>query len=96
MMNTEGTMGMTELRLRADDLHWVQIDDEVVALEARASKYLAANPAGTLLWQALAEGSTRDQLATRLVDVFGIDRGVALADTDRFLDYLVAEGLLEG
>jgi hypothetical protein len=96
MMNTEGTMGMTELRLRADDLHWVQIDDEVVALEARASKYLAANPAGTLLWQALAEGSTRDQLATQLVDVFGIDRGVALADTDRFLDYLVAEGLLEG
>jgi hypothetical protein len=83
------------LRLRDADLHWREIDDEVVALEVRRSTYLAANPAGTLLWRALAGGSTREQLADGLVAAYGIDRDRALADTDAFLAELTALGLLQ-
>jgi hypothetical protein len=88
--------GMTELRLRDTDLHWREIDGEVIALEARGSTYLAANSAGTLLWRALVEGSTREGLADELVRAYGIDRERAAADADRFVDALVEQGLLAG
>jgi hypothetical protein len=86
---------MGELRLRADSVHWQEIDGELVALEARSSQYLAANSAGTVLWRALAAGSTRERLAQALVDGYGIDLDRALADTDHFLAQLAEQGLLE-
>jgi Coenzyme PQQ synthesis protein D (PqqD) len=85
---------MTELRLRDTDLHWREIDAEVIALEARGSTYLAANRAGTVLWRALVDGSTREGLADELVRTYGIDRERAAADVDRFVDALVEQGLL--
>ena len=86
---------MSELKLRETDLHWREIDDEVIALEARDSTYVAANPAGTLLWRALSAGATRAELADALVGAYGIDRERALADVDRFVAELAAQGLLE-
>ena len=86
---------MTELKLRSADLHWREIDDEIIALEARGSNYVSANGAGTLLWRALAEGATRDELADVLVAAYGIDRDRARADADRFVAEVAAQGLLE-
>jgi hypothetical protein len=85
---------MTELRLRDEELHWREVDGEVIALEARNSTYLAANGAGTVLWRALVQGSTRDGLADELVRVYGIDRDRALADADGFVGALIEQGLL--
>ena len=67
------------LRLRDTDLHWREIDGEVIALEARGSTYLAANGAGTLLWRALAEGTTR-RARRRARPRYGIDRARAADD----------------
>ena len=67
----------------------------MVALEARRSAYLTANAAGTLLWRALEAGSTRERLAGALATAYGISEERALADTDRFLAELSANGLLE-
>jgi hypothetical protein len=83
------------LRLRSADLHWREIDGEVVALDARELTYVAANSAGALLWQALAEGATRDGLAQKLVSAYGIARERALADVDAFIGELISQGLLE-
>jgi hypothetical protein len=85
---------VSDLRLRDADLHWREIDGEIVALEARSSTYVAANGAGTVLWRALAEGTTRDRLADELVRAFGIARDRAVADADRFVEELAAQGLL--
>ena len=85
---------MTELRLRDAAVHWREIDGEVIALETRGSTYLSANPAGTVLWRALAEGATRESLADELVRTYGIDRDRAVADADRFVAALVEQGLL--
>ena len=85
---------MTELRLRVDDLHWREIDGEVIALEARGSTYVAANGAGTLLWRALAEGTTPEALADELVRAYGIDRARAAEDIEHFLAQLTDQGLL--
>lgn len=85
---------MTDLRLRGADLHWREIDGEIIALEARASTYVATNPAGALLWRALADGATREALTDVLVREFGIPRAQGAADIDRFLAELDAQGLL--
>jgi hypothetical protein len=79
---------MTLLRLRQSDLHWREIDGEVIALESRVSRYVATNGAGTVLWRALLAGTTRDGLADELVREYGIDRQRALADAERFLETL--------
>jgi hypothetical protein len=85
---------VTELRLRDADVHWREIDGEVIALETGGSTYVAANGSGTLLWRALAAGTTRDALVDELLAAYGIDRARAEADTDRFLAQLREQGLL--
>lgn len=85
---------MTELRLRETDLHWREIDGEVIALEARGSTYLAANGSGAVLWRALVDGCTREELADELVKTYGIDRERAVSDAASFVDALAAQGLL--
>jgi hypothetical protein len=85
---------MTLLKLRETDLHWREIDGEIIALEARGSRYVAANGPGAVLWRALVGGTTRDGLADALVRAYGIDRERAADDADRFVDVLAEQGLL--
>ena len=85
---------MSELRLRDTDIHWREMDGEVVALEARSSTYVATNSSGTVLWRALAAGATREGLADELVRVFGIGAEQARTDADRFVEALARQGLL--
>ena len=93
-MTTEAGGEMTQLRLRADRVHWQEIDGELIALDVHGSQYVAANGAGTILWRALAAGATRQALAQALVDAYGIERERALADADAFVDQLAQQGLL--
>jgi coenzyme PQQ synthesis protein D (PqqD) len=86
---------MSELRLRARRLHWLESEGEVVALDEQALTYLSANAAGTVLWQALAEGATRDELVRLILAEFDVDEATAGADVDRFLADLEARDLLE-
>jgi hypothetical protein len=85
---------MTQLRLRKDDLHWREVDEEIVALEARGATYLAANRSGRLLWRMLERGATSGELAAALVDAYGIDPVAATADADRFVEQVREAGLL--
>jgi hypothetical protein len=86
---------VSELRLRAEHLHWLEADGEIVALDERSLMYLNANPAGSVLWQSLARGTTRDALVQEILDEFEVDEATANADVDRFLADLDARGLLE-
>lgn len=81
-------------RLRDTEFDWRAVEGEVVALDRRTSNYLAVNPSGTKLWEALASGATRDQLIDLLVEHFGISRQVAERDTDAFLQMLADQDLL--
>jgi hypothetical protein len=85
---------MTLLKLRETDLHWREIDGEIIALESRGSRYVAANSAGAVLWRALVGGTTRGGLADELVRTYGIERERAEADVGHFIDALAEQGLL--
>jgi Coenzyme PQQ synthesis protein D (PqqD) len=87
---------MSRLQLRLEGLHWVEADGEVVALDDRSMQYLSANPVGALIWRALADGTTRDELVRRVVAAFEVEETTAAADVDTFLAELNRLGLLDG
>jgi hypothetical protein len=83
------------LRVRRDALEWREIDGEVVALDLRSSLYLAVNPSGTVLWPALVEGASREELVELLCTEAGAPRESAVTDVDSFLAELGEHDLLE-
>jgi len=86
---------MTELRLDKERVDWREVDGELIALDAERATYLAANPAGTLLWRELAKGATETHLAELLVATYEIAPELARADVSRFVADLRVQGLLE-
>jgi Coenzyme PQQ synthesis protein D (PqqD) len=85
---------LSVLRLRPEALSWREVGGELVAVDTQTSTYLAANPTGLLLWRALADGTTEEQLAAGLVERFGIEPDRAAADVARFVESVRARGLL--
>jgi hypothetical protein len=72
-------------RLRAVDLTWRVLDDEVVVLDLRTSSYFSVNGTGKVLWDLLVEGASEEQLVTALVDRFEISEDIARVDAGAFL-----------
>lgn len=85
---------MTEVRLRRDVV-WREADGEVLALDGDSENYVSANASGLVLWKMLVDGATREELAGRLVEEFGIDAAQAQRDVETFLAELAANGFLE-
>jgi Coenzyme PQQ synthesis protein D (PqqD) len=81
-------------QLRDGDLDWREVEGQLVALDLRQSRYLAVNRTGRVLWAALAEGATRDELIERLIEAFAIDRSRAAEDVDAFTADLESRDLL--
>jgi hypothetical protein len=86
---------MKRLQIRKDAVEWREVDGEVLALGLHSWKYMTTNPSGALLWGALAEGATRDDLVELLLGRFDVDAETAAADVDAYLAQLSALGLLE-
>ena len=74
-LDSVSTTADATLRLRSERLEWRRVDGD-------ASTCLCANGSAAPLWEALAEGTTRDDLIVRLVGAAGIDRDRAARDID--------------
>ena len=85
---------METLRLNSDAVSWREVNGEVIALRHEASEYVSTNATGTLIWSALADGASRDELVALLVERFEIEAERAAADVDAFVDQLASRGLL--
>lgn len=83
------------LRLRSGAADWREIDGEVIALDRSAAQYLSGNSTATIIWRALADGTTRTGLISDLSERFGIDASRAATDVDAFLEELRARDLLD-
>jgi hypothetical protein len=83
------------IRLRDHSVFWREVEGEVVALDADASRYFAANPSAAPLWKRLSEGATEADLADVLCERYKVSRDVAEADVSAFLEQLSSRGLLE-
>jgi hypothetical protein len=86
---------MSKVQLVREGLDWREVDGQLIALDSQRSTYLSGNPAGTLLWRALAEGSSEEELARKLVETYEIEPERAAQDVSRFVADLDRRGLLE-
>jgi hypothetical protein len=85
---------MERLKLK-DGVIWRQVDGELVAMDGALENYLGANASGLVLWEAVAEGTTRDELVALLAGRFGLEPEHAARDVDAFVAQLAEHGLLE-
>jgi hypothetical protein len=53
------------------------------------------NPIGSIIWQQLSDGHSREQIAAHLASEFGIPQVQASADVNEFLEQLEAQHLIE-
>jgi hypothetical protein len=83
------------LRIRPGVLEWRELEQEVVAVDTRRSVYMAVNRSGAVLWPALLEGTTHDELVDRLVESYGLNRDTAERDVATFLRSLDEQDLLD-
>lgn len=69
--------------------------DETVVLDLERNRYTRLNGSAGLLWEALEEPRSADQLAAELVAEYGIDSARAEADARALVATLRERGLLE-
>ena len=79
--------------VRANDLGFEPVDDEMLVIDFITSDYYILNVTGSAVWNALAKPRTADELAA----AYGSDadaRDAIRNDLDSFLAALVADGLV--
>ncbi len=82
------------LKLREAELHWRDVEGEVIVLDMTRSEYVALNRSAAPLWHALCEGATRAQLVDLLRAEFALDDPTAERDVDAFIGQLRHQQLL--
>jgi hypothetical protein len=83
------------LKLAAAAVEWRTYGNEVVLLDLRTSTYLSTNPAASVLWRLLADGTSHASLVDALVETYAVPREQAVADVDAFLAECRRRDLLE-
>ncbi|MCB9686660.1 MAG: PqqD family protein [Alphaproteobacteria bacterium] len=68
--------------------------DGAIALHLDTQQYFELNGSARTVWDALEDGVEADHLASRLIDVYGIERGEAEEVVDELLTALLREGLV--
>ena len=64
-------------------------------LHLGTKRYYTLNETGQRIWQLLAQGGTKDEVASVLAEEYDIDLTTARRGVERFVDELRDEGLLE-
>lgn len=83
---------MTRFRRRQEAL-WRRVPDGVIVLQPSGDPVSVTGP-GRALWEALAVGGTRAELARRLSSTFDVDEGRAAEAVARLLGHLVELGVV--
>jgi hypothetical protein len=71
------------------------LDGEAVILHLGTGTYFGSNGAGSLVWELLRAGTTREAILDKLLDVYEVERPKLEEDVDAFLGELVRASLIE-
>jgi hypothetical protein len=69
--------------------------DGAVLLNIKGGHMVTVNPIGSIIWQQLSDGHSREHIAAHLASEFGISQEQATADVNEFLEQLEAQHLIE-
>jgi hypothetical protein len=80
--------------LRAPQMAWQTLDDELVLHNTDGKELLGVNAVGARIWD-LADGTRSiDEIAAVIVAEFAVDAATAHADVRAYLDALAAAGAI--
>ena len=71
-----------------------KLDDEMVLLNLDSGEYFGLNDTGTRVWELVADGRSRQEVADRLTDEFEVTAEVASNHVASLLGELLDAGLL--
>src|SRR5258707_14906414 len=69
--------------------------DGAVLMNIKGGHMVTLNPIGSIIWQQLRDGQSREQIAAHLASEFGISQEQASADVNEFLEQLETQHLIE-
>lgn len=92
--NDASVSSSPRVQINAANVSWREVDGEVVALDLRSSTYFTTNRTGAIMWQAMIDGCSVNDLVALLQSTFGIDRSRAVDDVETFLELLSRNKLL--
>lgn len=70
------------------------VDQEIVLLDLRVSKYFKLNTVGAIVWGLVKSPASGSELAGYLAQRYGIEEVTARRDIDVLVDKLAREGLV--
>jgi len=83
------------MKVKTPELVWVEVQDEVVILDTRTSRYLSLNESAARLWAELGKGTTEEHMVSLLQQTYGIEAEVAKRDVASFVASLKEQDMLE-
>ena len=83
------------MKLKGPELVWVEVQDEVVILDTRTSRYLSLNESAAKLWAALGTGTSQEDMVSLLQERYGIDAATATRDVASFVEALREQDMLD-
>ncbi|WP_373231251.1 PqqD family protein [Cohnella sp.] len=85
---------MIETYRRLEAAEIIELDGDTLILNEDTLAVTKLNEAGGWIWQSLAEDITVEELATRMTEVYSVDRTRASEDLKGFLSRMVDMGLV--
>ena len=79
---------------RTDHALWTELDGQVVLFSLQRSHYYEVNAIGGVIWRLLDEPRSASDLVDHVVSQYRVERGQCAHDVGRFLDDLIAAGLV--
>ncbi len=82
-------------KLKSTGIGSVESEEATVILDDEAEQYFSTNRVGSMLWNRLKDGATREELIAHVVDAFDdVDPSKVEEDVETYLAQLEKFGLL--
>ena len=93
--NEDKVMGDARFKVAREDVYWREVDEILLILHVRTSRYLQLNASAIVLWESVVDGATEAELQAALIERYGIAEERARADVTSFLEPLQRDGLIK-
>jgi hypothetical protein len=85
---------MADLYVQNKEVIQSRIGEEVVMLDVESGFYFGLNSVGSIIWSYLSEPVSFDDLLTKLMNQFDVDKETCEADTRAFFNQLLEKNII--
>ena len=78
----------------ADNIHYQELDGEMIVLNLNTERYLSLSESATLMLHTLLESDSTEQATKKLLQIYEVDATTLSRDLSDFMDKLVQLGLI--